>query len=195
MRRFSRASSKPCRGFTLIELLVTMVIGVVLLMYAIPNFIVMVNNYRLTTTANDMVAALNLARMEAVKTNADTQFCSDSSSNNQSDKLGSACSALSQPAGAVVTKVPSSSSSTTTVQTGEVGLTSPVQLHGDITAVRFTPLGIGYVAGTTTPVSASSTSPAVADICNSSLSTNNHIKVVMTGGTIVSTSFSSGTCP
>ncbi len=54
-------------GFTLIELMVTIAIAAILLALAIPNFIPTITSNRLTTHANELVTALNLARSEAIK--------------------------------------------------------------------------------------------------------------------------------
>jgi len=55
------------RGVTLIELIVTISIAGILLSMAMPSFTSIINSTRLTTYANEWVAALNLARSEAVK--------------------------------------------------------------------------------------------------------------------------------
>lgn len=54
-------------GFTLIELMVTITIAAILLGIAIPSFTSVISSNRLTTSANELVTALNLARSEAVK--------------------------------------------------------------------------------------------------------------------------------
>ena len=58
------------RGFTLVELMVTLSIAAILMTMAVPSFTTITQNSRLTTQANQFVAAMNLARSEAVKRNA-----------------------------------------------------------------------------------------------------------------------------
>lgn len=59
----------------MIELLVTVAVASITLAFAVPAFTQMTVNSRLTTQANDVVAALNLARSEAIKRNASVTFC------------------------------------------------------------------------------------------------------------------------
>lgn len=54
-------------GFTLLELMVTIAIAAILAGIAIPSFKSSISGNRLTTSTNDLVTALNLARSEAVK--------------------------------------------------------------------------------------------------------------------------------
>jgi type IV fimbrial biogenesis protein FimT len=54
-------------GFTLIELLITITIAAIVLGIAIPSFSSTIASNRLTTSANELVTALNFARSEAVK--------------------------------------------------------------------------------------------------------------------------------
>lgn len=54
-------------GFTLIELLVTIAILAIILAFAAPSFVNLIENSRVSTQANTLLTAVNLARSEAVK--------------------------------------------------------------------------------------------------------------------------------
>jgi type IV fimbrial biogenesis protein FimT len=58
---------KKVTGFTLVELMITLTVLVIVLAVGIPSFIQISRNNTLATHANELVAALNLARSEAVK--------------------------------------------------------------------------------------------------------------------------------
>lgn len=62
-------------GMTIIELMMTLVVAVVLISLAIPNFRLLIQNNRLTSTTNDFIAVINLARAEAVKRGATVLIC------------------------------------------------------------------------------------------------------------------------
>ena len=62
-------------GVTLVELMVTIAVAAILLAVAVPGFRNLIVSNRLTATTNAFVAALNLARIEAVKRNARVTLC------------------------------------------------------------------------------------------------------------------------
>lgn len=171
------------RGFTLIELMVAVVVAAVLLAVAVPSFKNITISNKLNTAVNDLVGSLNTARMEAIKGNANTQFCSNSSSSNGSDTLGNKCSA--QTVGAVVLVT----GSNLTVARAGSPIPAPLIISGSATAIRFGGDGIGHAVGNTAPY----TGP-VADICTSSSSKDNHRIIQMTAGSILETSTSNGAC-
>lgn len=65
-------------GFTLIELLVVMAIAAILLSIAIPNFQTFILNNRMASQSNGLLAALQLARSEAVKRGVRVTVCKSS---------------------------------------------------------------------------------------------------------------------
>ncbi|QSA96724.1 GspH/FimT family pseudopilin [Methylococcus sp. EFPC2] len=62
-------------GFTLIELMVTLAVAAIILSLGVPGFQEVIRNNRLTTRANDVVTALNLARSEAIKRGVQVTVC------------------------------------------------------------------------------------------------------------------------
>ncbi len=62
------------RGFTLIELMVAITVLGVLLMLGLPSFMEMIQNTQVRTAAEGILDGLQVARSEAVRRNAHTQF-------------------------------------------------------------------------------------------------------------------------
>jgi len=63
-------------GFTLMELMISLIVLAILLAVAMPSFQQFTSNNRVTTTQNDLVAAINLARSEAVRRSTAVTICS-----------------------------------------------------------------------------------------------------------------------
>lgn len=195
VRRRDAAMFRPTsrRGFTLVELMVTVAVAAILLTIAVPSFNRIINANRLSTAANEMVGALNLARMEAIKRNGSVQFCSNLSANNTnntSDTLGTACGTQG---GAVYVLT---GATATQVRASVAGLTPPVVLHNSITAIRYHGDGLAYAIGGTGPYDSTVTGASpLADLCVAALSSNNHIQINIAAGSIITTTTSTGTCP
>lgn len=77
---------KKQKAFTLIELLVTVAVAAIVLGIAIPSFNSQISNSRSLMLGEDLAAALNFVRSEAVKRNAQVTLCaSDNGANCTGD--------------------------------------------------------------------------------------------------------------
>lgn len=63
------------RGFTLIELMVAIALLAMIATIAIPSFAGLMREQRLVHASNDLLAAVNLARSEAIKRGEETRMC------------------------------------------------------------------------------------------------------------------------
>ena len=59
----------------MIELMITVALASILMAIAVPSFNQMIVSGRLTAQSNEMVAAMSLARSEAIKRNANVTLC------------------------------------------------------------------------------------------------------------------------
>ena len=72
VRNWSRAKAPRAlaRGFTLLELMLAITVAAVILGLGAPNMAEFIRNSRMTSAANDALAALHMARTEAIKRRA-----------------------------------------------------------------------------------------------------------------------------
>lgn len=63
------------RGFTLMELMLSIAVLGILTAVAVPSFTQMINRNRLASQSNELLAAIQYARMEAIRTSARVTFC------------------------------------------------------------------------------------------------------------------------
>lgn len=184
----TRASQEHLRprsrigGFTLIELMVTLTVAVILIAIAIPSFNYMTVSNKLTTTANEVVTALNTARLEGVKRNNQVTVCSNTG--NGADTLGTACGTQT---GAVYATLPNGTA--TQVRAGIVGIAPPVSLQS-FTRLNFSGQGLGTGVGSTTPYTG-----LVAELYTDKISSNNHRCIYMNTGSVVRSCTVTGACP
>ncbi len=68
-------SRSKAAGFSMIELMVTVAVLAILAAIATPSFTAIINNNRLTSNANELVASLQLARSDAVTRNTAVTLC------------------------------------------------------------------------------------------------------------------------
>ena len=71
---YSRTSQRAT-GFTLVELVVTVAVLAIILAIGLPSFRIIVANNRLAGTANEMLALVQTAKLEAVRRNAIVDIC------------------------------------------------------------------------------------------------------------------------
>lgn len=71
--------SQKSTGFTLVELIVTLTIAGILIALAAPAMKTFIQNQRLTSQANDLIADINTARSEAIKRGSSVSVCSSTS--------------------------------------------------------------------------------------------------------------------
>ncbi len=69
-------SKRQTSGFTLIELMVTIAIMAIALAIALPSFQGSLRSNRVSTTTNELLASLSLARTEAIKSTMGGGVCS-----------------------------------------------------------------------------------------------------------------------
>lgn len=74
-RNDDRHTPRRASGFTLIELLITISVAGLLLAIAVPSFNDLIVGNKLTTQTNAMIAAINIARSEAIKRNRSISLC------------------------------------------------------------------------------------------------------------------------
>lgn len=68
-------------GFTLIELMVGIAVLAIVMAAAVPGFQALVNGNRLAATANEAIANLQTARMEAIRRNRRVVVCASANAN------------------------------------------------------------------------------------------------------------------
>ncbi|MEM1081556.1 MAG: GspH/FimT family pseudopilin [Pseudomonadota bacterium] len=66
------------KGFTFMEIIITILVAAILMTLAVPSFRAAIQNNRLTGEANEIIAAFQFARSEALKRGAPVQVCSSS---------------------------------------------------------------------------------------------------------------------
>ncbi len=164
------------RGFTIVELMITLTVAAILLAIAIPSFNYLMVTNKLTTTANDVVTAVNTARMTAIKRNTDVSVCTDATCS-----VNVVAKAAQGSTPAVAAEV---------VRAGITGVNLPIQMTAP-TPLFFSGLGIGRAAvGTTAPYDG-----LVTQVFTAQISSNNYRCIYLTTGTIVQTCTMSAACP
>lgn len=187
-RPLTRGRAGVSRGFTLVELMITIFVAAILLTIAIPSFQHIIASSKLASTANTLVSSLHAARMQAIKRNADVQFCSNNTVTNTGSVLGTKCD--DQGGAVYVLTTPGGNATAVQARTAASIVQGQQQLDGDITALVFDPQGLAHALGQAGPYSGD-----VADICTSALDSDNHRVVQMITGSIIHVETETGACP
>ena len=87
-------SLRRSKGFTLVELMITIAVLAILTAIAYPSFQSTIRSNRMATTANELIAALSLARSEAIRGTRGGAVCAS--------KDGTACDGASWAEGWMV---------------------------------------------------------------------------------------------
>ena len=83
-----RLAAGAGRGFTLIELMVTVAVLAIIAGIAVPSMSRMIMANRLTAAGNEIVAGLNLARMEAIRRHTKVTMCPTTDGTNCNNANG-----------------------------------------------------------------------------------------------------------
>ncbi|SFV35520.1 MULTISPECIES: GspH/FimT family pseudopilin [unclassified Pseudoxanthomonas] len=73
--RIGMPSRRMASGFTLVELIITLAVLAVLIAMAVPSFTALINSNRLAAQSNELVAGLQEARLEALRSNRRVTVC------------------------------------------------------------------------------------------------------------------------
>ena len=71
----------PARGFTLVELMIAIAVAAIVLTFGVPGFQSFVNGNQLAASANELVASVQTARMEAIRRNRRVVVCPSANAN------------------------------------------------------------------------------------------------------------------
>lgn len=146
-------------GFTLVELMITVAIVVVLATIAVPSFVTLLTNNRISAQVNEMVSSINLARSEAVKRGHGVSLCASSD--------GATCSGLDFGIGWIVFD---DANANAQIDGAEI-IRSFAALSGDTnatftaSAANLTFLGMGRPVGVFAGTVATVCPPAGGDYC------------------------------
>ena len=131
-RRTTCLKSRDSRGFTLIELMVTVAVIGIIALVAVPGMQAMINASRLSGAAEELTAAFQLARSEAVRRNARVTVCA--SSDNSTCTGGTSWTQL-------IIRQPNGSAADPAV-IRSIALPASIQVTGPTAGVDFRPSGL-----------------------------------------------------
>lgn len=157
--------------------MVTITVSAILVAVAVPTYRGLIISNRLTTATNEFVAAINIAKIEAIRRNRPTQFCTNSAVSNGDDPFKTACGST---AGAVFVLESDGSTTTKLYEAPKVPTDISLSLTG---ALRFGGQGLAQMVNGTVPLY----SGLVADLSTTKISNSNRRCIYMTTGGAIST--------
>lgn len=173
------------RGFSFVELMVTVAVLSIVLGIAVPSFNTLVQQHRVTSQTNDLLAVLTATRSEAIKNNRNIALCAAGGPD------ATACSTSGNWAHWIMTV----GSSTTVLRRGSINTSSGIQISSTLSSNRIV-FGADGLARTGT-----GNSPALIGanngslvVCSNKISTNNRRTIAVTAGGSFSTTKNSGGC-
>jgi type IV fimbrial biogenesis protein FimT len=128
------------RGFTLVELMITIMVLGVLTAVAVPSFTSLLNRNRLASQSNDLLGAIQYARMEAIRTSSKVTFCGAATASVAAEAN---CATGVQPYWVVIGKT-----SGTEQQLRVFAVKDPMKVSTNVAKVSFTADGLARDATT-----------------------------------------------
>ena len=173
------------KGFSLVELMVTVAVLSIVLGIAVPSFNTLVQQHRVTTQSNDLLAALTATRSEAIKNNRNIALCAADAAD------ATTCNTSGNWSHWIITM----GSSATVLRRGSINTASGIQISSTLASNRivFGADGLARTGAGNNPVLIGANNGSVV-ICSSKLSTNNRRTIAVTAGGSFSTTKSSGGC-
>jgi type IV fimbrial biogenesis protein FimT len=135
------ATGDAQRGFTLLELMVAITVFGVLTALAVPSFTTMTNRNKLAAESNELLGAIQYARMEAIRTSATVTVCGTASADADAD---ADCEAGEQPYWVVI----GSTTGGGQEQLRSYEVKEPLKVSTDLESVIFSADGLARDPGT-----------------------------------------------
>lgn len=146
------------RGFTLVELMMAIAILAILAMIAIPSFIALITNNRVSSQVNLVIGSINVARSEAVKHGRAASLCASSN--------GTSCTGTDLGAGWIVFDDIGADGTVDTADTViKIYPAMPGGMSAPFTVANITFLGTGRPVGAFSGANMNVCPPAAGDYC------------------------------
>jgi type IV fimbrial biogenesis protein FimT len=130
-----RPMKTPQTGFTMVELMVTLTIIGILAAVAGPSFVSTINTSRLASQSNELLALIQFARSEAIRSNSRVTFCGTAKENASTEDD---CDAGNQPHWVVIGP---------DGQLRRFSVRSPVEVSTELEQVTFAADGLAREGG------------------------------------------------